>query len=292
MYNQITSNKRKSFALILIFIVIIAALAGLWSYYAGGNEEVVVVAFLIASLMALISFYAGDKVALAQSGARPIRKEDNPYVWRLVENLSIANGSPLPKIYVIEDEAMNAFATGRDPQHASIAVTTGLINGLENEELEGVIAHELSHIKNYDIRVMMLVIVLIGMITLLADWMLRSFFWGGRSREHRNNGGGLLLLIGLVLAILSPIFAELIKLAVSRQREYLADASGALLTRYPEGLARALEKISAQNLPLRRANKATAHLYIANPFSGKNLARLFSTHPPITERVEKLRQMV
>jgi len=242
--------------------------------------------------MSLSSYFAGDKIALAASRAKPIKKEDNPYVWRLVENLSITAGTPMPQVYIINDPSMNAFATGRDPQHASIALTTGIISGLENEELEGVIAHELSHIKNYDIRLMMLVIVCVGAITLLADWMLRSTLWGRRgSDNNRGNGTAIIMLIAIVLAILSPIFAELIKLAVSRRREYLADASGALLTRYPEGLARALEKIAHQDTSLASANKATAHLFFSNPFGIKKASRLFSTHPPIEERIKALRQM-
>jgi heat shock protein HtpX len=208
----------------------------------------------------------------------------------MVENLSITAGIPTPKIYIINDSAMNAFATGRDPKHASIALTTGLIEGLENEELEGVIAHELAHIKNYDIRLMMIVIVCVGIIALMADWLTHSLFWRNKDNDNRNNNA-VLMVIGLVLAILSPLFAKLIQLAISRKREYLADASGALLTRYPEGLARALEKISSQKQALRHANKATAHLYIANPFGREKMANIFSTHPPVASRISALRSM-
>lgn len=293
MYTQITENKRKSFLLMLIFIAVIAGLAWIWSQYSGGGSAVVVIGIIFASLMSLFSFYAGDKVALMQSGAKEIKKEDNPYVWRLVENLSITAGLPMPKVYIINDASMNAFATGRDPEHASVAMTTGIIKALENEELEGVLAHELSHIKNYDIRLMMVVIICIGVITLLSDWLLRSFIWGGRSSNDNNKGNGIIMIIGLVLAILSPLFARLIQLAISRKREFLADASGALLTRYPEGLASALEKISANNLqhPLRRTNKATAHLYFANPLPAVKVKNLFSTHPPVAERIKALRNM-
>ncbi|MBT4349675.1 M48 family metallopeptidase [bacterium] len=291
MYKEISQNKRKTWALMLIFIIVIAGLAWAWSQYSGGSSMIVAAAVIFASLMSLISFFAGDKVALTQSGAKEIKKKDNPYVWRLVENLSITAGLPMPKVYIIEDAHMNAFATGRDPKHASVAMTTGIINNLENEELEGVIAHELSHVKNYDIRLMMIVIVCIGIITLLSDWMLRSFIWGGRGRSSNNKGNGAMIIVGLVLAILSPIFARLIQLAVSRKREFLADASGALLTRYPEGLARALEKISQQQAPLRRANKATAHLYFSNPFSDKKVKKMFSTHPPAADRINALRNM-
>jgi len=239
-------------------------------------------------------------VALAIAGAKPIQKNDNPYVYRLVENLCITAGLPLPKIYLINDPNINAFATGRKPENASIALTVGAVEKLENEELEGVIAHELSHVKNYDIRLMTIVIICVGMITLMADFFLRAqFIFGGRRSNRGNNQlGVILMIVGLVLAILSPIFATLIQLAVSRKREYLADASGVLLTRYPEGLARALEKIRDKNQPIRRANHATAHLYIANPFkesdsfkgAGKRV-RLFATHPPIDKRIKKLRTM-
>ncbi len=291
MYQQIESNKRKSFLLIAVFVLIIAALGWVWSSYTEGGYFVLILAVVFALIMSLTSFYAGDKLALSTAGAKQIKKQDNPYVWRLVENLSITAGIPMPKIYIIDDPAMNAFATGRDPEHASIALTTGIIGGLENEELEGVIAHELSHVKNYDIRLMMVVIVCIGIITLLADWLMRSFIFRGRGRSDNRNGGGILIIVGLILAILSPLFAKLIQLAVSRKREYLADASGSLLTRYPEGLANALEKIARQNQPLQHANKATAHLYIANPFKAESVSKLFSTHPPIEERIKVLRQM-
>ncbi len=241
--------------------------------------------------MSLLSFYSGDKIALAQAGAKPITKDDNAYVWRLVENTSLTAGLPMPKIYIINDEHMNAFATGRDPEHASIALTTGLIKNLENEELEGVIAHELSHVQNYDIRLAMVVIICIGIITLLADWMIRASFFGQHRSNDSKNSGGILIIIGLLLAILSPLFARLIQLAISRKREFLADASGALLTRYPEGLAKALEKISQQPTPLRRINKATAHLYFANPLTGKKISGLFDTHPPVEKRITALRNM-
>ncbi|MBU1202869.1 M48 family metallopeptidase [Patescibacteria group bacterium] len=290
MYKQIDSNKRKSFLFMTIFVLVIFGLSWVWAQYSEGGYFVVILATIMAIMTSMISFYAGDKVALSTAGAKEITKDDNPYVWRMVENLSITAGIPMPKIYIINDSAMNAFATGRDPKHSSIALTTGIIQGLKNEELEGVIAHEMSHVKNYDIRLMMVVIICVGIITLLADWLLRSFIWRGHSREE-NKGGGILIIVGLVLAILSPLFAKLIQLAISRKREFLADASGSLLTRYPEGLARALEKINLQNKPLKRANKATAHLYISNPFKDGSAAKLFSTHPPIEQRVKALRSM-
>ncbi len=298
MYNQITSNKRKSLALIMIFIALILLIGWLINQlYPELGYTPIAIALLISFLMTSFSYFKGDKIALITAGAQgPLQMEENPYVYRLVENLCITAGLPMPKIYIIPDQSMNAFATGRDPQHASIALTQGLIDALENEELEGVIAHELSHIKNYDIRLMTLVIVLVGIITLLADWVIRIQWY-----EHRRNsseGGGQLglifLIIGVLLTILSPLVAQLIKLAISRKREFLADASGALLTRYPEGLARALEKISQQQIPLKHANQATAHLYIANPFTNqaqKGLKKFFSTHPPIKERIKILREM-
>jgi heat shock protein HtpX len=250
----------------------------------------------VAIGMSLGGYYGGDKLALATSGAKgPIEKNDNPYLYRIIENLSIASGLPMPKVYIIPDSAINAFATGRDPVHASIAVTTGAVEKLANEELEGVIAHELSHVKNYDIRLMTVVLVLVGLLALLSDWFMRMRFFGGR-RDSREGGGAqaILMVIGLILIILAPIIGQLIQLAVSRRREFLADASAALLTRYPEGLASALEKISSEHAPLQRANNATAHLYIANPFGGaKHLfSSLFATHPPIQERIKTLRQMI
>ncbi|TSD05219.1 MAG: Uncharacterized protein Athens071412_417 [Parcubacteria group bacterium Athens0714_12] len=252
-------------------------------------------AIVISLMMALVSYYKGDKIALSVSGAKPIKKEENPYVYRLVENLCIAAGLPAPKIYLIPDQAMNAFACGRDPRRSSIALTTGIVEKLENEELEGVISHELSHIKNFDIKLMTITAVLAGVIVLLSDWMMRSFLWGGNRRRGKEGGQimAIFLIIGLILAILSPLIAQIIQLTISRKREFLADADAALLTRYPEGLARALEKIS-QSPPVQKASNATAHLYIASPFGKKKswLTKLFSTHPPIEERVNALRKMI
>lgn len=295
MYSQIASNKRRTWLLIIIFVGLISGIAYAYSWYSGGDGYGgLVPALLISSGMALVSYFHGDKIALAASSAKSVTKADNPYLYRMVENLCIAAGAPVPKVYVISDEAINAFATGRNPQKASIAVTTGALTKLTNEELEGVLAHELSHVKNYDIRVMTVVIILVGIVSLLADWMLRWNIIGGRKHSSNDNrSGGVLMIIGFVLIILSPIFAQLIQLAVSRRREYLADASGALLTRYPEGLANALEKIKMENKPMRTANHATAHLFLANPFGGMRgkIAGLFSTHPPIDDRITKLREM-
>jgi heat shock protein HtpX len=297
MYSEITTNKRNSVLLMIIFIAVLIGLGYVFSMAQGDHTYAGVWIALIISLgMTSISYFQGDKIALAVSGARPITAEENKYVYRLVENLCITAGQSVPKIYIIEDPAINAFATGRKPELASIALTTGAITKLTNEELEGVIAHELSHIKNYDIRFMMLVAVLVGAVSILSNIFLHSrMFGGGRSRDNDNGGnqlGVILMIVGIILAILSPLIAELIKLAISRRREYLADASGALLTRYPEGLAKALEKIATDGAQMRAASSATAHLFIANPFgSGKKFASLFSTHPPIEERVKRLRTM-
>lgn len=293
LYQEISSNKRKTFFLIFVFIAFVIAIGFFFGEYTGDRYAGLTLAAIISLTMTLFSYFASDKIALASSGAKRVETKDaNQYLWRIVENLSITAGLQMPRLYIIEDPAINAFATGRNPEHATIAVTTGAIEKLENEELEGVVAHELSHVKNYDILVMTVVVVLVGLISLLADWMLRMHLWGGRGRD-KGNAGGYIMLIGLVLAILSPLIAELIKLAVSRKREFLADASGALLTRYPEGLARALEKIGNEKQMLRRANHATAHLYISNPFGEKTSfwSNIFSTHPPIEKRIEILRKM-
>ncbi len=296
MYNEISSNKRRSVILVTVFIVFIIALGYFYSYATGdASYGGVWLAIIISFFSTLISYFQGDKIALFTSGAKPIAKEDNPYLYNLVENLSIASGTPVPKIYIMEEAAINAFATGRNPEKASIAVTRGALEKLENEELEGVLAHELSHVKNYDIRFMTLVAVLVGSISILGNIMLRSgSLFGGGKRDKDNNGGqlGIIFMIaGIILAILSPIIAELIKLAISRRREYLADASGALLTRYPEGLARALEKIEQESQPMQHASTATAHLFLANPFGSRKFKSWFSTHPPIAERIKKLRTM-
>ncbi|OGH92745.1 MAG: zinc metalloprotease HtpX [Candidatus Magasanikbacteria bacterium RIFOXYD1_FULL_40_23] len=292
MYSQITSNKRQSIALIMIFIVVIIGLGYVFDMAVGtGNYNGVFFAILLSFGMTAISYFQGDKIALWSTGAKPIVKEDNAYVYRMVENLCITSGLPTPKVYIIDDPAINAFATGRKPELASIAVTTGAIQQLTNEELEGVLAHEMSHVQNYDIRFMMLVAVLVGTISILANIFLRSHWLPRRNDREGGNLGAIFMVIGIVLAILSPIVAELIKLAISRRREYLADASGSLLTRYPAGLASALEKIATQNQPMANANSATAHLFFANPFSGKKFSSLFSTHPPIEDRIKKLRGM-
>lgn len=296
-YTEITKNKTYSVLLIFVFLLIIIGLGWFASLYFG-NPGILYLAVIFSSVSAIISYYFSDKITLSISGAQQIDLKSHPELYRIVENLTIAGGLPMPRVYIINDSAMNAFATGRNPQHAVVCVTTGLLTRLNKTEIEGVLAHELSHIGNYDIRFMTLVVVLVGIITLLADWMLR-FTMFGRSRDNDNNNNPLFLILGLALLIISPIVAMLIQLAVSRKREFLADASGALLTRYPEGLASALEKIAGDKEPLETANKATAHLYIANPLKADNseqnsrgmFAKLFDTHPPIEERIKRLREM-
>lgn len=295
MYSHITSNKQKTILLMTLFVVVIVGLGYVYDATYGRTNAIGGVGFagIIAIVMALVSYYRGDRIALWSSGAKEVSKRDAPELYRTIENLAIASGVPTPKVYIIPDPAINAFATGRDPHHASVAVTTGAIERLDRTELEGVMAHELSHVKNYDIRVMTIVVVLVGIIALLSDMLLRMrWFHGDRDRD-RGQMGVILLIAGIALAILAPIAAELIKLAVSRKREYLADASGALLTRHPEGLARALEKIGAANQPMLRANGATAHLFLANPFGSRraHFMRLFETHPPVAERIRILRSM-
>ncbi|MEK7159506.1 MAG: M48 family metallopeptidase [Patescibacteria group bacterium] len=296
MYNQIDSNKRNSVILVLTFFIILIGLGYAFDYFYGTAEFPyfwLMIGVAISFFMTLISYFQGDKIALYMSGAKQIGKEENKYVFNMVENLCLTAGVPVPKVYIIEDSSINAFATGRKPAVASIAVTRGAIEKLANEELEGVIAHELSHIGNYDIRFMTLVAVLVGAIAILADMFWRIGYLGRHRSSSNDRGGGnsIVLIVGIVMVILSPIVAELIKLAISRKREYLADASGALLTRYPEGLARALEKIGQENQPLKIKSTATAHLFIANPFASSKLKSIFSTHPPIEERIKKLRSM-
>jgi len=297
MYEQIAGNKRKSVFLILFFVVLIFALAWLFGQMTEIGAYAVIPAFAIAVLLAFGGYYASDKIVLAVSRAKPVSKKEYPYLYNVVEGLAIAAGLPKPRCYIIDDTAPNAFASGRNPENSVIVVTKGLLQKLNRAELEGVIAHEMSHIKNYDVLVQTLAVVMVGVIVLLSDWMLRSFFWGGGRRRSSDrqggNAGNLLIVVAVVLAVLSPVIAQLLKLAVSRKREYLADASGAMLTRYPPGLASALKKLAADKEPLEAANKATAHLYIVNPLKDLKgrMNALFSTHPPIEKRIEALEKM-
>lgn len=288
MYTQIASNKRKSIALVFGFIILVGGLDFVLSQVL--RQPTAFLPILIVALVyAGITYFFSAKIALSMSGAREIAKADAPELYNLVENLSIASGLPMPKVYIIDDASPNAFATGRDPEHAVVAVTSGILQQLEKPELEGVLAHEMSHVGNFDIRFMAVVVALVSVISIIADLLLRLSFWGGDDEEGGNNQ--LFLILSIVGAILAPLVAAAIQFAVSRQREYLADSSGALLTRYPEGLARALEKIAANDQPMSHANSATAPLYISNPLKGRSFAGLFDTHPPIEERIKRLREM-
>ncbi len=289
LYTQQSKNITKTWLLMSLFFVIVIAIGFFFSqYYRNPNILYFFVIFSVA--MNIASYWYSDKIALAVNHAKPVTKNENPELWNIVENLSITAGLPMPKLYIIDDPAPNAFATGRDKEHAVVCVTSGIMQILDKNELEGVIAHELSHIGNRDILLSTVVVVLAGFISIIANMFLRSMFWGGGRDRDDNNNNGLMMLIGIVLSILAPIFATLIQLAISRKREFLADASGALLTRYPEGLANALLKIDKYSRPMKYANSATAHLFIANPFkgAGAKVSNLFSTHPPIALRVKAL----
>jgi heat shock protein HtpX len=291
LYTHQSSNVRKTILLMSSFLVLVVLLGYVASYLTG-NSSLIYVAFFFALVMNVGSYWFSDKLVLGMTGAQPVTREQAPDLWNIVENLSITAGLPMPKVYIMNDPSPNAFATGRDPEHAVVAVTTGLMQILDRTELEGVIAHELSHVGNRDILVMTVAVVLAGFVAMLADFLMRSLMWGGDRNRHP-----LFLVVGIVGIILAPIAAQLIQLAISRKREYLADASGALLTRYPEGLASALEKISAYARPMQKASHATAHLFISDPFAegtvgvGARVMRLFQTHPPAADRIRILRDM-
>ena len=298
IYKQIAGNRFKTYLIFGIFIFLFTGFFYIIGEVYGSATGYGVIGFLIALFSTLGSYFYSDKLVLATTGARPATKQEFFHLYTVVENLSIAAGTPMPKLYVIHDPSPNAFATGRDPKHAVVCVTTGLLERLERSELEGVIAHELSHVKNYDMLVSTITAVLVGTIGLVADWIFRSFLWGGlgnRDSNNRRSNNPAMIVLFLLALIITPIVATLIQLAISRKREYLADASGALLTRYPEGLARALEKIAIDPHQLRTATTSTAHLFIANPFKKKQVSSwvtsLFSTHPPIDERIKILRSM-
>ncbi|MBZ9577656.1 M48 family metallopeptidase [Patescibacteria group bacterium] len=298
LYTHAESNTRKTWFYLACFLILIIALGWLISYFLG-SYIILWLAVIYSILMSFFSYWYSDKIVLAMSRAKPIEKKDNPELYRIVENLCITAGLPFPKIYIINESQPNAFATGRDPKHAVVAVTKGLLNRLERAELEGVIAHELAHIGNRDALLQTIVVILVGVVVIMTDFFFRISFYGGFSSRRDSRDGGqirlIMLLVAIALAISAPLFATLIRLAISRKREFLADAAGALLTRYPEGLARALEKISQDPHPLRVANNSTAHLYFASPFRGKQsksfLTKLFMTHPPAEERTRALRGM-
>jgi len=288
MYSEIADNKRRTVGIMLVFLLFTAVLAVVFDLYSGSRTLTAGI-LIFAVAYAIFGYFAGGRMSLALNGAQQIAKKDNPRLWRMVENLAITDGLPMPQVYIMPDPAPNAFATGRDPRHAAVCVTQGLLDIMDDNELQGVLAHEISHVKNYDIRVAMLAFALTAVISVISDVILRMVWF--RDNDRENNNAGIFMIVGIVAAILSPIIATLISLAVSRRREYLADASGALATRYPDGLASALEKIQQTGSTLRRQNTATAHFFFANPLRGHSVTNLFSTHPPLAERIKRLRTM-
>jgi heat shock protein HtpX len=301
MYKAIAANKRNTVIIIGLFVALLTAIAVWWGNYSGnGSSAILIVGFVL--LYTLFQYFMAGSLAVAMSGAIQIEKSDNPRLWNTVENLAITEGMPMPKVYVINDPAPNAFATGRDPKHAIVAATTGLLEIMDDNELQGVMAHEMSHVKNYDIRVSTIVFGLVSAIGILADMAMRAAFWsgmfGGGGRDRDRNGGGdnngiglVLILIGIVASIIAFLIGPLVQAAVSRQREYLADASGAEITRFPEGLASALEKLGQYGRPMRKHSTSMAHMYIADPIKPGFVERAFSTHPPIPERIARLKKI-
>ena len=287
MYNAIAANKRNTILVMAAFVGIIGAIAWVVSYIYGGNTSIFYITLVVAAVYALIQYFAASRLAIAMPGAQEIEKRDNPRLYRMVENLAIATGMPTPKVYIIDDPAPNAFATGRDPKHAIVAATTGLLDIMDDTELEAVLAHEMGHVQNYDIRVSMIAFGLVSVIGLLSDIVLRMFFFGGDRRD--SNVNPVVLVIGIIVIVLAPIIAAIVQMAVSRQREYLADATGALTTRHPEGLASALEKLQQYGRPMQRQNSASAHLFFNDPLKPGFIAKLFSTHPPLEDRIARLR---
>ena len=291
MYSAIKANKRNTVIIMAVFLMIISAL-GFLAGYLWDDYFITIMVIVIAAIYALVEYFAASRMAIAISGGREITKADNPVLWNTVENLAIASGMPMPRVFIIDDPAPNAFATGRDPRHSYVAATTGLLQIMDKRELTGVMAHEMSHVQNYDIRVSMIVFGLVAAIGLISDILLRMTFLGGRDRNSNNKSSSpVFLILGLVAAILAPIIAALVQLAVSRQREYLADSSAALLTRDPEGLASALSKLQQHSQPMRKQNADMAHMYISNPLKPGLFSRMFSTHPPIGDRIARLQQM-
>lgn len=289
MYSNIAANKRNTVLIMAVFLLLIGGIGWLVGYLAG-DYSITWIVVVVAAIYATMQYFAAGRIAITMSGGREITKADNPELWNIVENLAITDGLPMPRVFIIDDPSPNAFATGRDPQHAYVAVTTGILSLMDKRELTAVMAHEMSHVKNYDIRVNMIVFGLTSAIGMLCDLLLRIAWWGDDSRDSENSSGNVVLLImSIVAAILTPIIAALIQLAVSRQREYLADASGALTTRDPEALASALEKLKGDPIPMRRQNTAMAHMYFSNPLKPGLFSRLLSTHPPLDDRIARLR---
>jgi heat shock protein HtpX len=299
IYANISQNKWKTWVIMILFVVFITTVCYVFGKASGASAVGYMgIGLVLSGVMSIGSYYYSDKLVLATTGAHEISEKDHPELYHIVQNLAIGDGIPMPRVYIVNDPSPNAFATGRDPKHAAVAVTSGILERLNKAELEGVIAHELSHVKNFDTRLMAITAILVGFVAIISDIFMRSMWWGG-SRDERNEADArlqaLFLIIGIILAILAPLAATLIQLAVSRKREFLADASGVLLTRYPEGLATALEKIAADPRPVRTASNATAHLFIENPFKNTTskqwFTSLFNTHPPIEERIKILRSM-
>ena len=287
MYSAISANKRNTVLIMAVFVGIIGALGWAVSFYYG-NRSIFVIVLVVAAIYALIQYFMASKLAVAMTGAREIQKSDNPELWRIVENLAITEGMPMPRVYVIDDPAPNAFATGRDPKHALVGVTTGILEIMDKRELTAVMAHEISHVKNYDIRVSMIAFGLVSAIGLIADLAMNMLFFGGNS-DNRSNANPIMLVVGIVVIILTPLLAAIVQMAVSRQREYLADASGVMTTRDSEGLAMALEKLHQYGRPMQRQHSSTANLFLSNPLSSGFFSRLFSSHPPLEKRIERLR---
>jgi heat shock protein HtpX len=294
MYSAIAANKRNTIIIIGVFVALLSGLSLWWGYYSGnGSSALMIVGFVL--VYTLIQYYAAGKFAIASTGAIEISKAENPRLWRIVENISIAQGMPMPKVYVIPDEAPNAFATGRDPDHAIVAATSGLLQIMDDKELQGVMAHEMAHVKNYDIRVSTIVFGLVSAIGLLADFAIRMAFYSNFNRDSRDGNAAAIQLafwaVGIVAAIIAWLIGPLVSAAVSRQREYLADATSVEITRYPEGLASALQKLGQYGRPMRRPSKSMAHMYISDPVKPGLVERMFSTHPPIPARIERLQKM-
>jgi len=291
LYTQVASNRRKTFLYLSFYVFLIIAIGAAVSWYYG-DSAFLLIAAVISIVQGFISYYASDSIALGVSSAEPLDQKQYGDVYKIVENLSITAGLPMPRLFLIPDTAINAFATGRDPKHAAIAITEGAITRLNSNELQGVLAHELSHVGNEDIRLMSMVMVMAGLIALVSDMFLRNMWWGGDrgNRDNNNNNNGIMLIVVIAVTVLAPIAATLIQLAISRKREFMADANGVLLTRYPEGLISALQKIGADEEPLEAANRATAHMYIANPLHSHSLASLFDTLPPLEDRIAALKK--
>lgn len=288
MYSEIASNKLKTWVIMVVFVTFVGLLGWLFSEYMG-RPSLTIGVLLGGMVYAAVMYFSGSRLSLAVNGAKQISKQDDPRLWRIVENLAITDGLPMPKVYIMADSALNAFATGRNPKNAAVCATSGLLQAMDDDELEGVFAHEMGHVKNYDIRVSMIAFALAAVVSLLADTILRLTWF--RNSDDDNNSSPILLVFAIVGALLAPLVATMIQLAITRRREYLADATGALTTRYPEGLASALEKIANYGSATRRQNSATAHLFFASPLKGHGIANLFSTHPPIEDRIRRLREM-